>query len=73
MFGRIFYKATMTQFEEFCLIYYALDSVWNNSRNENLGEFLSECNPFLWKSLDSADPAMFAEFCELFPQKEIKK
>lgn len=61
----------MNQFEEFSLIFFALDSVWQKTPDENLGQFLSDCNPFLWKNIDSADPAMLSEFCEMCPQKEI--
>ena len=61
----------MNQFELFCLVYFALDSVWDNSRNKNLGQFLSDVNPFLLLDVGSADPAMFIEFCEFFPKKEF--
>lgn len=76
----------MTQFELFCVVFHALDAVWwktggeefynsgyknNEVQNEDLGQFLSEANPFLWKEISSADPAIFSEFCEIVQQKDI--
>ena len=61
----------MTQFELFCMIFFALDSAWDETHDENLGQFLSEANPFLWKDITSADPALFIEFCEQIPQANI--
>lgn len=76
----------MTQFELFCVIFYALDAVWEKTggkefresdfkddsiQNEDLRMFLSDANPFLWADIGSADPAAFVEFCEIVPQEEI--
>lgn len=61
----------MTQFELFCLVFYALDSVWEISHNDNLALFLSDINPFLWTDIGSAVPSAYIEFCEQIPQKEI--
>ena len=40
-------------------------------QNEDLRQFLSNANPFLWAGLNSADPAMFPEFCSIVQQEEI--
>ena len=40
-------------------------------QNEGLRQFLSDTNPFLWAGLNSADPAMFPEFCSIVQQEEI--
>ena len=76
----------MTQFEVFCAVFYALDSVWEKTggeqfrksgfedgtiQNEDLRQFLSDANPFLWETQTSADPAMFPEFCSIIQQEEI--
>lgn len=64
----------MNQFELFCIMYFALSYVWENSHNEkyeNLIFFLGDVNPFIWKDIGSADPAIFIEFCKMVPQKEI--
>ena len=76
----------MTQFELFCAVFYALDAVWEKTggkefresgfkddsiQNEDLRLFLSDANPFLWADLNSADPAMFPEFCNIIQQEEI--
>ena len=54
----------MTDFELFSLIYFALDAQYDEqkTKDEELGQFLSEINPFLWKEESSADPAYFVEF-----------
>ena len=57
----------MNQFELFTAIFYVLDAAWDKSRDEELGDFLSGANPFLFEDSGSADPAVFAEFCEQVP------
>ena len=53
----------MTYFELFCLIFYALDSNYTINSNEEIQQFLSDANPFLFEDIGSADPAVFEEFC----------
>ena len=43
----------------------------DSMQNEDLRQFLSDANPFLWAGLNSADPAMFPEFCSIVQQEEI--
>lgn len=57
----------MNQFELFCLIYYALDAIWEKTGSGELGDYLSAANPFLFSGKGSADPAVFAEFCQMVP------
>ncbi|MBQ7560666.1 MAG: hypothetical protein IJS99_02365 [Synergistaceae bacterium] len=61
----------MNQFELFSLIFFAVDAVWQETQAEELTQFLSESDPFLWGDIGSADPALFYEFCERYPQKTI--
>ena len=61
----------MTQFELFCLTFYALDSVWEISHNEELGQYLSDANPFLWNATTSAVTELYTEFCAVVPQENI--
>ena len=61
----------MTKFELFCVIFFALDSEWEKSHDEDLGLFLSDVNPFWWADIASADPAMWSEFCRKIPSEEI--
>ncbi len=58
----------MNRFELFCMIFYALDAEWDESQNGKLGEYLSGANPFLFDDNDSADPAIFAQFCNMVPE-----
>ncbi|MBQ7528982.1 hypothetical protein IJT10_03655 [bacterium] len=46
------------------MIFYALDAAWDKSKNNTLGQFLSEANPFLFTDCNSADPAIFQDFCK---------
>ena len=61
----------MTQFELFCLTFYALDSVWETSHNEELRQYLSDANPFLWDGENSAVPEIYTEFCAVVQQENI--
>ena len=47
----------------------ALDSVWEKSKDEDLGDFLSDANPFLLDSGTSADPAIEKEFSDFISAK----
>ena len=55
----------MNKFELFTMIFYALDHEWDNNHKQELGDFLSSMNPFLFKDEGSADPAVYAEFCSV--------
>lgn len=54
----------MNRFELFSMIYYALENEWEESKNQDLADFLSSANPFLFKDLSSANPLIFNEFCK---------
>ena len=55
----------MTPFDLYCAIYYALDAAWDETHNEQLGEFLSSANPFLFTGTNSAVPAVYTQFCQI--------
>lgn len=61
----------MTVFNLFCLIYLALNQEWEECKDEKLGDFLSEMNPYLWNAEMSADPTWYEEFKEFMQGKEI--
>jgi len=44
------------------MLYYALDNVWEKNKDDNLGEFCSNMNPFLFKGEGSADPTIYSHF-----------
>ena len=54
----------MNKFELYCMIYYVLDAEWDESKNPELGEFLSGANPFLFADIGSADPTVYTHFCD---------
>ena len=60
----------MNKFELFCMVFYVLDADWDDTKDAVVGEYLSSANPFLFADIGSADPTVFAHFCEVI-NKEI--
>lgn len=52
----------MSRFELFCMIFYVLDTEWNETKDAQLGGCLSGADPFLFKEACSADPAVYDTF-----------
>ena len=46
----------------FIAMFRALDCLYDEKPSKELGEFLSEANPYLFKDRHSADPAVIEEF-----------
>ena len=63
----------MNRFELFTLIYFVLDAYYEDEvkTNEKLQILLSDMNPFVWKDLGSADPAVYADYCRFLGDKII--
>ena len=61
----------MNRFELFCMVFYVLDAEWDESGTVELGTFLSGANPFLFADIGSADPEIYANFCERVPDVQI--
>ena len=59
----------MNVYAIFKLMYFALDSKWEKDKDEDLGQYLSEMNPFLWNDEGSADPEMYSKFKSKFQEK----
>lgn len=54
----------------FVAMYYALDAAWDDgAKTDELRSYLSEINPFIWKSKGSADPAHCIELKEAYESK----
>lgn len=47
-------------------MFYALDAIYDESPNEELGNYLSGLNPFLFNDEGSADPAEYQAFKEAY-------
>ena len=56
--------------EAFVAMYYVLDAAYEKTCSEELRQFLSDANPFLFKDEGSADPAVFIEFAQAFDAEE---
>ena len=59
----------MNKFELFCMIFFVLDAEWDETKDQELGSFLSSANPFLFKDIGSAVPWVYSEFCQMIPEK----
>lgn len=57
----------MNSFEVYIYFYYALDYIFDLTKSDALGDYLSGANPFLFEGCGSADPAIYDEF-----EKEFK-
>ncbi len=58
----------MNRFELFCMIFYVLDAEWDETKDEELGNFLSEMNPFAFADIGSAEPSAYERFCQAVPE-----
>ena len=62
----------MTKFELFVMIYYALDAYYEENVSEEINNFLSDMCPFTFADEGSADPAIYAEFCDFIKVEEVE-
>ena len=56
----------MTKKNVYISMYRALDCLYDETQREDLGNYLSEANPYLFIDRNSADPAIFAGFSDYF-------
>lgn len=56
----------MTKKLVFIAMYRALDCLFDETQREDLGNYLSEANPYLFADRKSADPAVFDGFSNYF-------
>ncbi len=56
----------MTKKLLFIAMYRALDCLYDETQREDLGNYLSEANPYLFTDRKSADPAVFDAFSHYF-------
>ncbi len=59
----------MNCFDLFKLLFYALDDQYDKKPNEELGNFLSSMNPFLFEGEGSAAIDVYENFKKMFYQK----
>jgi len=50
-------------------MFYALDAIYDENPNDELGNYLSGLNPFLFDDEGSADPAEYEEFKEAYAEQ----
>lgn len=61
----------MNKFELFTMIYFWLDTFYENTTDDSIVNQLSDMNPFLWEDLTSADPAVYSEYCSFIAGRDI--
>jgi len=63
----------MKKYELFVMVFYALDHEWDQIRGQELGDFLSDMDPFLFDDEGSADPAVYSHFCRVIDEPVTKE
>ena len=61
----------MNKFELFTMIFFVLDGYWDDHKSDDLGQFLSSMNPFLFKDIGSAVPDIYNDFCKMLGNRSI--
>ena len=61
----------MNKFELYCLIFYTMQTEWEDTKNEDLGLWLSSMSPFTFKDIGSAIPDVYQSFCKRIGNKAI--
>ena len=61
----------MNKFELFTMIFYALDLYYEENPADELGSFLGAMSPFTFKEVDSADSAIYTDFCGKIKKNKI--
>ena len=59
----------LNTYTSFKLLYYALDSIFDETKEEGLGEFCSNMNPFIFADEGSADPAIYSNYKKQFEER----
>ena len=59
----------MNIYKSFVYMFYALDAIYDENPNDELGNYLSGLNPFLFDDESSADPAEYEEFKEAYAEQ----
>ena len=62
----------MNRFELFTMIFYVLDYYWDENQGQELSMFLSDMSPFTFADEGSADPAVYAEFCDFIKVDKVE-
>ncbi len=61
----------MNKFELFTMIFFVLDGYWDDHKSDDLGQFLSSMNPFLFEDIGSAVPDIYNDFCKMLGNRSI--
>ena len=60
----------MNRHDIFVMMYFTLETYWEDNKTDTLGNLCSELNPFLFKDRKSADPAYWTIFCKKYTDKQ---
>ena len=61
----------MNSFELFTMIFFTLDAYWDEHKGEELGQFLSSMNPFLFEDIGSAVSDIYNDYCSWLGERSI--
>lgn len=59
-------KMIKSKFELFMSLYVLINNIYDQTKNKDLVEYLSDANPFVWGEETSWDPAVYDNFSELY-------
>ena len=60
----------MNRWDIFVMTFFYLDAYWDDHQTDELGNICSSMNPFLFGGVGSADPAIWAEFCDVYEDRD---
>lgn len=63
----------MNSFELFTMVFFTLDAYWDEHKGEELGNFLSGMNPFLFEGIGSAISSVYIDFCGFLNERTITR
>jgi len=61
----------MNDFELYTMIFFVLDSEWDESHDEELGQFLSGMSPFTFSHIGSAVPDVYSDYLKWLDGRKI--
>ena len=63
----------INSYELFQIVYLILNEINNQEGNSEVTTYLSDANPFVWNGENSADPALYPEFKDMFEKNSNDK
>ena len=59
----------MNCYDTYKMLYFSLEYIYEDTKEENLGEFCSDMSPFIWEGENSGDPSYYEKFKKMYNEK----